>query len=210
MDPGQGQTCTCTCTCNHCDAPKNGDDVCWKTRKGRRDFAHGQILHVPLHASNMDPGLKWGHPCLKMSSSNAGPVHSKCRFVVVFRKFHKQMECLPIYTHGGNGVESKHNENLDEWIPVENMSEKKPPNKNTSPSLFVSLENEPVRQNSYVHVTESVMVECADWIEIKGMMEEPSFGLLHEQRAKFNSAARKEAFDEYCQQRGKQSRRWQS
>jgi hypothetical protein len=74
----------------------------------RDDFVQGQILSVPLHVSNMNPRLAWGDSDLKLSS--AGPVFSKYHFVVVFRKVHKQMECLPIYTNNGRGIEHKSEE----------------------------------------------------------------------------------------------------
>lgn len=159
----------------------------------------GQILHVPLHVPNMNPKLLWEAP--ELTLSKAGPVYSKCRFVVVFRIFRNQMECLPIYTHGGRGVESKRNEDLSEWIPVKDA---RLASKDTSGSLFALLDNHQfVKENANVHVTESVMVERAGDVQIKGMMDERSFDRLCERRADLNRTERKKAFGEEFRRRGR-------
>lgn len=189
MAPGQGKKCTCTCTCRYCAVPT--EKVCRKkTKKSERiEFFQGQILHVPLHAPNMNHNLSWG--CPELTLSMAGPVHSKCRFVVVFRIFNKQMECLPIYTHGGQGVGSKRFEDPEEWIAVQDASST---SRDISQFLFVRLDNDHVRENAHVHVTESVTVERAGDVQVSGMMEESSFRQLQKRRAKLDKTARKEAF----------------
>lgn len=190
---------TCTCTCEHCADPKKNVDVCWKTDLERSDFHEGQILNVPLHASNMDPSLVWSDPNLNLSE-NAGPVYSKCRLVVVFRIFHKQMECLPIYTNGGKGLDNKAEKEKPEWISVKRRFEKDLPRNDKRQPLVVSLDMDP---NSYLHITQSVTIECADWIDRVGRMEGTSFDRLHGLRADLNKAARNEAFIEDCRQRGR-------
>ena len=192
MAPGQGKKCTCTCTCRHCAAPENGEDVCWTTEKTRLDFVQGQILYIPLHVSNMNRGLRWGNPDLKLSS--AGPVFSKYRSVVVFRKFHHQMECLPIYTNSGRGIKHKSKAEKIEWVSVKDVAEKKSPSKGASQPLFVSLDGKDVAPNSYIHITESVMVDCADDFWDEGRMERSSFKRLHEMRATLNEKVQQEAW----------------
>ena len=199
MAPVQGKKCTCTCTCRNCAVPTG--EVCRKkTKKSQRiEFVQGQILHVPLHVPNMDEKLSWNDR--ELTWSTAGPVFSKCRFVVVFRIFHKQMECLPIYTHGGRGVESKRFEDQNEWISVKDASLSR---KDTSDSLFASLyHGQVVRENANIHVTGSVMVERAGDVQVRGMMEKSSFAKLHKRRAKLDKAAREETFKEECRQRGR-------
>lgn len=137
-------------------------------------------------------------------SDNAGPVYSKCRLVVVFRRFHKQMECLPIYTNGGNGLENKAEAEKPEWIAVKRRFEKDLPRNDKRQPLVMSLDMDP---NSYLHITQSVTVECADWIDRVGRMEERSFNRLHELRAELNRIERDKAFKGDCLQRGKHPRR---
>jgi len=198
MGPGKGKKCACTCTCRHCAVPT--EEVCRKKEKSEWiDFLQGQILHVPLHAPNMNKHLSWDDHELTLSA--AGPVFSKCRLVVVFRTFHKQLECLPIYTHGGKGVQSKSYEDPEEWLSVKDERSSR---KDTSQSLLVSLYNgQVVRENAHVHVTESITVERAGDVQVRGMMEGSSFAKLHQRRAKLDKAARNEAFKEECQQRVK-------
>jgi hypothetical protein len=125
--------------------------------------------------------------------TSAGPVYSKYRLVVVFRMFQTQMECLPLYTNGGKGVAHFSKEKKTDWMPVENEFERESSRKNKSQQLSVSLKGEPVRPNTYVHVTESVMVDYADSAEISGKMEGSSFRRLHELRAELDNAQRKKS-----------------
>lgn len=200
MAPGQGKNCTCTCTCRSCAIPTENVSRKKNKKSERIDFLQGQILHVPLHAPNMNHELSWG--CPELTLSTAGPVHSKCRFVVVFRIFRKQMECLPIYTHGGKGVASKHYEDPEEWIAVKDARWAR---QNIGESLFVRLNNnQDVRKNAHVHITESVMVErAAGDVRVRGMMEGFSLTHLHRRRAKLDKVARQVAFEEDCVKRGR-------
>jgi hypothetical protein len=145
-----------------------------------------------MHASNMDRSISWGNKGLKLS--NAGPVFSKCRFVVVFRKFHNKMECLPMYTNSGRGIVHKADAEQIEWVSVKDVSKKKEwPSTGASQPLFAwLLGDRPVDSNAYLHITESVMVDYADWIEDMGMMERDSFEHLHALRAARNKEARQE------------------
>lgn len=140
----------------------------------------------------MNPRLRWGHLDLKLSS--AGPVFSKCRFVVVFRRFHNQMECLPIYTNSGRGVKHKSKKEKVEWISVKDVSEKESSGECTSPSLFASLDEGFMAPHAYVHITQSVMVDCAGDVWDEGRMERSSFEHLHELRVALDEEVQQEVW----------------
>jgi hypothetical protein len=140
----------------------------------------------------MNPRLRWGHADLKLSS--AGPVFSKYRFVVVFRRFYNQMECLPIYTNSGRGIGHKSDKEKIEWISVKDVIEKKSPGESTSPSLFASLDDGFMAPKSYVHITQSVTVDCADDFWDVGRMERSSYERLHELRAELDEKVQQEAW----------------
>jgi hypothetical protein len=190
MGPEQVKQCTYTCTCKHCATTKIDGALRRRKNKKHGAFVQGQILYVPLHAPNMDPKLSLNNPELNLSS--AGPVFSKCRFVIVLRKFHKQMECLPIYTHGGKGVERKPKYELKEWTHVQDANRSS--SKDTSMSLFASLDRGSVNQNAYIYITESVIVEYAGDIQDRGRMEQSSFDRLHELRAELDEKAQQEVW----------------
>lgn len=151
----------------------------------------------------MDRGLSWNDRKLKLSY--AGPVYSKYRPVVVFRKFQTQMECLPLYTHNGRGIEHKSDGERKEWISVVDGPETDSPCKDTDqqPLAVLLRDAEKVRENTFIHVTESMTVTCAEYVKRMGMMEESSFKRLHRLRVKLNKAAQQKALEEDRQRRGR-------
>jgi hypothetical protein len=137
----------------------------------------------------MDPSLSWSDRDLKLS--NAGPVYSKYRPVVVFRKFHTQMECLPLYTNKGKGMDYKCDKEEKEWISVVDGPETDSPCEDTYRPLTVLFRGtEKVKAKSCIHITHSVMVECAENVEHKGVMGRASFERLHKLRAALDKSAR--------------------
>jgi hypothetical protein len=93
---------------------------------------------------------------------------------------------------------------------VKNVSEKKSPSNGAGQPLYAWLHDRPLADNAYLHITESVMVDCADWIKDKGMMEQASFEHLHELRAARNKEARQEPWNNRERgrlRRGRSSRR---
>ena len=187
--------------------PTIGGKTCWKTKtKDCESFKEGQILVVPFHVSNMDRNLTWRN--CKLTMTNAGPVYSKCRRVVVFRKFQAELECLPLYTNGGKGIEHKSDKEKEEWVSVVDGPETDSPCEDAGrrPLAVLLKDAEKVKANSYIHITHSVMVNCAEKIDRKGMMERASFERLHQLRAELNRTARKEgqeSFEEECRRRGR-------
>lgn len=182
--------CTCTWACRHDADPTTGVDVCWKKQydKDWECFNQGRILRVPFHVSNMDPYLSWDDR--KLTLSKAGPVYSKYRLVVVFRKFQTQMECLPFYTHNGKGVTCKTVEEKKEWVSVMDESEGVPQIEDEGRTLTMLLDDkEKVRPNACLHITESVMVEYAENIRDVGKLEWSSFEQLHKLRAALDESA---------------------
>ena len=147
-------------------------------------FEQGQVLLVPLHVTNRDPSLSLNDRELEMSS--VGPVFSKYRRVVVFRKFQTQMECLPLYTNNGKGVTQRPEKELKEWMPV--VSE---PETDSPQSLALSYyARDEVKKNSCLHVTESVMVDYTENVQWLGKMMRSSFERLHKRRAALDESAR--------------------
>lgn len=129
-------------------------------------FEQGQILLVPFHVTNRDPSLSVNDR--ELTLANAGPVFSKYRPVVVFRKFQTQMECLPFYTNKGKGVTRKTDEEKEEWIPVVEASGADSPGD--------------------LHITESVTVEYTENVRWLGKMTQSSFEHLQKLRAEQESA----------------------
>lgn len=184
-----------------------GGKTCRKSKiKDCESFKEGQILVVPFHVSNMD--RKLSRENRKLTMTNAGPVYSKYRRVVIFRKFQAELECLPLYTNGGKGIEHKSNKEKEEWVSVVDGPETYSPCEDASrrPLAVLLKGTEKVKANSCIHITHSVMVDCAENIFRKGMMERASFERLHQLRAELNKTARKEgqkSFEEECRRRGR-------
>lgn len=145
-------------------------------------FEQGQILLVPFHVTNRDPSLSVNDR--ELTLANAGPVFSKYRPVVVFRKFQTQMECLPFYTNKGKGVTRKTDEEKEEWIPVVEASGADSPGALTW-SVYGRGQ---VKKNSHLHITESVTVEYTENVRWLGKMTQSSFEHLQKLRAEQESA----------------------
>lgn len=103
------------------------------------------------------------------------------------------MECLPVYTHGGEGVTGKLWAKQDEWVAVVNtFGEVESADRAESPHLDVKVPPpNNVHAKANIHLTESVTVECAVVDEHVGRMTEESFQRLHELRAGLDRAARR-------------------
>lgn len=109
--------------------------------------------------------------------------------VVVFRIFHSHMECLPLYTNDKRGVAKKPEQEKKEWVrAVDPNSTHSSAGENTHPPLTVKLER-PVNENSFIHITESVQVYCAENVKRVGNMDRSNFERLHELRAGLNVSA---------------------
>ena len=139
---------------------------------------------MPLHVTNRDPSLSLDDRELGMSS--VGPVFSKYRRGVVFRKFQTQMECLPFYTNNGKGVIQKPKKELKEWMRV--VSE--PGTNSPEPLAFFSYDRDKAKEDSFVHITESVMVDYTENVRWLGKITRSSFEHLHNRRAALDKTAR--------------------
>jgi hypothetical protein len=89
-------------------------------------------------------------------------------------------------------VERKPKYELKEWTHVQDANRSS--GKDTSMSLFASLDRGSVNQNAYIYITESVIVEYAGDIQDRGRMEQSSFDRLHELRAELDEKAQQEVW----------------
>lgn len=104
-------------------------------------------------------------------------------------------------------MEHKSDKEKREWISVKDGPGTDSPSEDPYRPLAVLLDDaEKVKAKSCIHITHSVMVDCAEYIARKGMMERDSFERLHELRAALNKTAREEgqeSFEEECRRRGR-------
>ncbi|KAI0138906.1 hypothetical protein F4776DRAFT_41751 [Hypoxylon sp. NC0597] len=93
-------------------------------RRPPEAYGVGVIFSAPLHApagteemhiSNDDPNL---------TATPFGTVHSKYRKMVVLRVFGEHVQCLPIYTHNGRGLEGK--EFPREYVSIRDLGDRRP------------------------------------------------------------------------------------
>jgi hypothetical protein len=156
-------------------------------------FRPGDILWLMIHAPNTNPKLTPKDTCLSVTKN--GEIYSKPRPVIVFRIFHRHMECLLMYTHRGTGLSQKSEPERKERVRVVNSSEKQ---QMLSGDIYLPLvakadEGKPdMDPQSVVHITASMDIWSAKDVEKIGSIESSSFQRLHSLRASLDSNAQRE------------------
>lgn len=93
----------------------------------RDAYKLGAIFSAPLHSqvsdmSNIHGGHNSGLSYVVQTKNNCGPVYSKFRKFICVKRFHHHVCAVPIYTHGGKGLEGKHEEQKSEFVSLREIN----------------------------------------------------------------------------------------
>ncbi|SMR52175.1 unnamed protein product [Zymoseptoria tritici ST99CH_3D1] len=175
--------------------------VCVKSPYDKNNFHKGDVIALPFHVPNMCPDVKLTDPNLKITSE--GPVYTKRRMFIVFRKTSDRMFCLPLNSYGGQGmaaVKRRTPNLLHEHICLvneENLDEFQNKHGKYPPLLLVpQLGNRGVDMVTTVHLTAGYTAQYEEDITMVGSLTKESFkllvgyvGKLEDEAAKSSSAA---------------------
>ena len=71
----------------------------------KADFKAGMIFMAPIHTEDWHANAQPNS--YTTISQTYGPIYTKCRMMIVVAKYENHYVSLPIYTHGGHGIERK-------------------------------------------------------------------------------------------------------
>lgn len=145
-----------------------------------------QLLHVPLLISNADypmcyscrdrPGLLAPTSDTQSVETTHGRIYSKLRWFIIVAIFTENYIALPLFTHGGKGLDAKPIEALDEYISVYDP-------RNPGPELQLSA-HQPLRTcdmsgtilrvNTCAHISNPVSRNYTLRVETKGRLNKSS------------------------------------
>jgi hypothetical protein len=153
-------------------------------------FRQGDIVQVTIHAVHTNP--KSLDDDNSSHTQKFGSIYSQSRPAIVLRKFHKHMECLPIYTHNSKGMSDMSEQKKKEYLHV--MRRPRGPQQlatidDGESRLIAESRGWVIDPQSVVHVAGSVRVSFAENIRWTGVLEVSSFQLLHRMRAELNEKA---------------------
>lgn len=145
----------------------------WRTRTS---FKRGDIISRPHHTP--DNGRKINPHDRNLKETVAGYVYSKRRMLVVLWIYHDCMFCVPLYSHGGNGITHKTRLQQREYMALTNVPGEVKAAKFQRGSELLATFKEPIRPNTFVAVTAGTKVACNEVIKKVGEMEEKSYNRL--------------------------------
>ena len=118
----------------------------------------GNLIEVAHHTSSRDP------PTASLLDPNEmptiwGPVYTKRRTIIVLELFESHAECVPIYSHNGNGLKGKSDDERMEFFAIQEKGHKWESETHPNIILYASgpsrYENgRLLKKNSYVKYTE--------------------------------------------------------
>ncbi|KAI0888293.1 uncharacterized protein GGS22DRAFT_185672 [Annulohypoxylon maeteangense] len=91
---------------------------------------HTAVASDELHVPNDDPHL---------TATPFGTLNSKYRKMIVYRVFGEHLQCLPIYTHNGRGLEGK--EFPEEFVSIRDVDDPHP-NRDEGPYIGIDARRE--------------------------------------------------------------------
>ncbi|KAI0386303.1 hypothetical protein F5Y04DRAFT_268359 [Hypomontagnella monticulosa] len=104
-------------------------------RQRREVYKPGLIFSTPFHTAmnTGDAYIKIDDP--NLTATPFGTVHSKFRKMIVLREFGEHVQCIPIYTHNGNGLQKK--ENHHEYVSIRDINDESPePDEGPNPGIL--------------------------------------------------------------------------
>ena len=151
---------------------------CKTTKRTRTDFKRGAIITLPYHVPNGNPNVD---PADKqLTETIYGPVYSKRRMFIVLWIYERDMLCLPLFTHGGNGLAHQPKGLKKEYLCVVNPGDADKPGFENQAGRrpLVADCHRKLLPNTYVRVTAGQKVACNEDIVINGRLDQDSFRLL--------------------------------
>ncbi|MCJ1223949.1 hypothetical protein MMC12_000592 [Toensbergia leucococca] len=85
----------------------------------KEKFKLGMIIRAVLHEPDFTGGRGTSNITVAgnyTTNTTYGPVHSKCRKMIIVALYEDNYVCLPLYTHNGRGLQSK--ANPDEFVSI--------------------------------------------------------------------------------------------
>jgi len=134
----------------------------------RRDFKKGDIISLPFHVANMNPGVDPNDQ--RLAETCEGYVYSKRRMMVVLYCHTQDMTCLPLFSFEGKGIQGKPEHLRHEYVSVRNEKDNRFVNQGPHQPVAAKYAYKPFDPMSAIHLTGGKMVGCNEDISFCGRL----------------------------------------
>jgi len=155
-----------------------------KPRYKRGNFSKGLIIALPFHTANLNANVVPNDR--RLAKTVEGYVYSKRRMLVVMWMYKQDMFCLPLYTFESKGIQGKPDYLRQEYVSVQNASDKKFENQGVHDPIAAKAFTKRFDAVSAVHITGGVRVGCNEDISLCGKLTRRGYtqlvGLFNDSR----------------------------
>lgn len=93
-------------------------------KQSRELYLPGVIFSAPLHTAATTDEMYIANDDPNLTATPYGTLNSKFRKMIVYRTFGEHLQCIPIYTHNGRGLEGK--KYLNEFVSIRDIDDQNP------------------------------------------------------------------------------------
>ncbi|KAK3112384.1 hypothetical protein LTR53_011402 [Teratosphaeriaceae sp. CCFEE 6253] len=139
----------------------------------RRDFCKGDIISLPFHTANSNPNVDPNDE--RLTETVEGYVYSKRRMLAVLWIYGDAMFCLPMFSFGSRGIQSKPERLRHEYVALRNVKDRRFVNQGVHAPVDATHSNKPFTPETAIHITGGVKVGCNEDIAFCGRLTETGY-----------------------------------